>query len=53
MVVVALILYAAAFVCFVCRAGRGTILGLEPLGLGLACCALLWFFQVLVPAVSK
>lgn len=52
MVAVALILYGLAVICFVIKAGNGTMFGLDPLGLGLACVALLWFLQVLVPAVS-
>jgi hypothetical protein len=51
--VVALILYAAACVCFVIHAGNAKVFGLNAAGLGLACCALLWSLQELVPLVSK
>lgn len=51
MVVVALVLYGAAFVCFLAVAGN-VAARINPLGLGLACLALLWFLQVLVPHAS-
>lgn len=51
MVAAALILYGAAFACFLAVAGRAQT-RLDLLGLGLACCALLWFLQVLVPLVA-
>lgn len=53
MVAAALILFAAAFVCFVLYAGSATLFGMNPLGLGLACCALYWFLSVLVPIASQ
>lgn len=53
MVAVALLLYGLAAILFVIKAGNGSVFGLDPLGLGLACCALLWFLQVLVPVVSR
>lgn len=52
MVVAALILYGIAFVLFVRHAGNTKLFGLDQAGLGLACCALLWFLQVLVPLVA-
>lgn len=51
MVAVALVLYALAALCFLAVAGNVTA-RINPLGLGLSCCALLWFLQVLVPNVS-
>jgi hypothetical protein len=51
MTAAALILYGAAFVCFLAVAGDAAW-RINPLGLGLACCALLWFLQVLVPHVA-
>lgn len=50
MVAAALILYCAAAICFVLAAGN-VATRLNMIGLGLACCALLWFLQVLVPLV--
>lgn len=49
---VALVLYGLAFLCFFAVAGNVTA-RVNLTGLGLACCALLWFLQVLVPAVPK
>lgn len=51
MVAVALVLYGLAALCFLAVAGNVTA-RINPLGLGLLCCALLWFLQVLVPNVS-
>lgn len=51
MVAVALVLYGLAALCFLAVAGNVTA-RINPLGLGLFCCALLWFLQVLVPNVS-
>lgn len=48
--VVALFLYGVAALCFLAVAGNVTV-RINPLGLGLLCCALLWFLQVLVPLV--
>jgi hypothetical protein len=52
MVVVALILYGLAFLCFLAVAGNVTA-RVNLTGLGLACCALVWFLQALVPQVNK
>jgi hypothetical protein len=52
MVAAGIILYGLAFVLFVRHAGNTKLFGLDQAGLGLACCALLWFLQVLVPQVS-
>ena len=51
MVAAALILYGAAAICFMLVAGN-VAARINLLGLGLFCCALLWFLQVLVPLVS-
>lgn len=53
MVAVALVLYGLAVICFVLHAGRAYVFGLNALGLGAACIALLWWLQVLVPAVNQ
>lgn len=50
MIAAALILYAAAFLCFFLAAGN-VAWRFNLVALGLACCALLWFLQVLVPLV--
>lgn len=51
MVAAAIILYGIAFVCFLAVAGNVTA-RINPLGLGLACVALLWWLQVVVPRVQ-
>ena len=48
MVVAAIILYGVAFVCFLAVAGN-VAARINLLGLGLACIALLWLLQVVVP----
>jgi hypothetical protein len=52
MVAAAIILYGLAFVLFLRHAGNTKLFGLDQAGLGLACCALLWFLQVLIPVVT-
>jgi len=52
MVVAAVILYGIAFLCFLAVAGKVDA-KIDPLGLGLACVALLWWLQVLVPLVNR
>jgi hypothetical protein len=51
MVAAALILYGVAFVCFLAAAGN-VASRFNLIAVGLACCALLWFLQVLIPLVS-
>ena len=51
MTAAAIILYGLAALCFLAVAGNVTA-RINPLGLGLFCCALLWFLQVLVPQVA-
>lgn len=48
MAAAAIILFGLAFVCFLAVAGNVTA-RINPLGLGLACCALYWWLQVVVP----
>jgi hypothetical protein len=52
MTAAAIILYGIAFFCFVAVAGKVEA-KIDPLGLGLACIALLWWLQVIVPLVNK
>lgn len=51
MVAAGIILYGAAFFCFLVAAGNVPT-RLNVLALGLACCALFWFLQLLVPVVT-
>lgn len=51
MTAAALILYGLAFACFLAAAGN-VAARINLLAAGLACCALLWFLQVLIPLVS-
>lgn len=51
MVAAGIILYGAAFVCFVLAAGNAAT-RLNTLALGLACCALFWFLQLFIPVVT-
>jgi len=52
MVAAALILYGIAFFCFLATAGN-VAARINLLGAGLACCALVWFLEVLLPVVSR
>lgn len=52
MIVAAIILYGIAVLCFLAVAGNVTG-SINPLGLGLLCCALIWWLQVVIPHVNQ
>ena len=52
MVAAAIILYGIAFVCFLLVAGNVSAARINLLGVGLACVALLWWLQIVVPRVQ-
>jgi hypothetical protein len=53
MTAAALLLYGLAAICFLAVAGNVESKRINPIGLGLFCCALLWFLQVLAPIVRQ